>query len=144
MSITIKNFNAVLAGLTKETELYEAASGYAIGKMALEVERKAKLNASTGSHKRGTKREAGGGDGPNVITGNLRRSIKTELRQGFGSYVATVGPTMIYARQVELGGGRWKSGVKYPYLKPALDELQSSGALQRVFLTAFRSKMRGR
>jgi hypothetical protein len=143
VTVTIKNLNEVIAGINQEGTLYEAAAGYAIGKMALEVERQAKKNAYTGRHKRGTPRIGGGGDGPNVVTGALRRSITTEIRLGFGHYVATVGPTMIYARQVELGGGKWKSGVKYPYLEPALQLLQRNGTLNRIFQTSMRSKLGG-
>lgn len=143
MTITVKNLSSVIQGITAEGDLYAQAAGFAIGKVALEVERQAKINAYTGKHKAGTPRVEGGGEGPNVISGNLRRSITTEIHLGFGSYVATVGPTMVYARQVELGGGKWKSGVKYPYLEPALKKLQEDGTLFRVFNNAIRSKLGG-
>lgn len=143
MTITIKNLQAVVDGIAKEGTSYEVAAGFALGRVALEIERQAKKNANTGTHKRGEPRVSGGGAGPNVVSGDLRRSITTELRLGFGSYVATVGPTMEYARQVELGGGKWKSGVKYPYLVPAFKSLQQSGALNRIFQAAVRSKLGG-
>jgi hypothetical protein len=143
LTITIKNLQAVVAGIAQEGTAYEAAAGYALGRVALEIERQAKKNAFTGTHKKGEPRVSGGGAGPNVVSGDLRRSITSELRLGFGTYVATVGPTMEYARQVELGGGKWKSGVKYPYLTPALESLQKSGALNRVFQAAVRSKLGG-
>jgi len=50
--------------------------------------------------------------GLNTVTGNLKRSIRTTYRVGFGSYIAEVGPTMIYGRQVEKGGGKWRSGAR--------------------------------
>lgn len=141
--ISIKNLSEVIGGIVKEGDRYELASGFAIGQVALSIERQAKINASTGTHKRGQGHLAGTGPGPNVVTGDLRRSITTEIRIGFGSYIATVGPTVEYARQVELGGNSWKSGVKYPYLVPALTELQSNGTLNRVFQSALRSKLGG-
>ena len=53
-------------------------------------------------------------------TGDLRRSIMGEkFRSGFASYSAIVGPTIIYGRRVELGGGNWKAGVRFPYMEPA-------------------------
>jgi len=53
-------------------------------------------------------------------TGNLRRSIMGEkFRLGFASYSAIVGPTIVYGRRVELGGGNWKPGVRFPYMEPA-------------------------
>ena len=143
MTVTIKNLDAVVAGLIKEGQAYEAAAGYALGKVGLEIERQAKLNASTGQHKRGEPRVAGG-VGPNIVSGQLRRSINTRLFIGFGHYKVEVGTSMIYARQVELGGGNWKSGVKYPYLVPALESLQKSGALNRIFQNSMRSKLGGK
>jgi hypothetical protein len=71
----------------------------------------------------------------------LKRSIKTTYRSGLGVYTAEVGPTMIYARQVEKGGGKWPAGVKYPYLEPAALMLLKNGTLTRVFTTAVREKM---
>ena len=59
-------------------------------------------------------------------TGDLRRSIRGEkFRQGFASYTAIVGPTIIYGRRVELGGGNWPSGVRFPYMEPAYDNFRS-------------------
>lgn len=60
-------------------------------------------------------------------TGNLRRSIRGEkFRQGFASYSAIVGPTIIYGRAVEIGGQwaprSWKGTsamTGFPYMKPA-------------------------
>lgn len=59
-------------------------------------------------------------------TGDLRRSIRGEkFRQGFASYTAVVGPTIIYGRRVELGGGNWPSGVRFPYMEPAYKDFRT-------------------
>ena len=59
-------------------------------------------------------------------TGDLRRSIMGEkFRSGFASYSAIVGPTIIYGRRVELGGGNWKAGVRFPYMEPAYMKFRS-------------------
>lgn len=54
-------------------------------------------------------------------TGNLRRSIRGEKFQtGFATYTAIVGPTIEYARAVELGGApTWPKGLRFPYMEPA-------------------------
>lgn len=60
-------------------------------------------------------------------SGNLRRSIRGEkFRQGFASYSAIVGPTIVYGRAVEMGGQwapeSWKGTsamAGFPYMKPA-------------------------
>lgn len=69
------------------------------------------------------------GEGPNYATGNLFRNIKAEpvRRQGFQSYVASVGSYIEYARAVEEGSSRWLSGVKFPYMIPARDYMVQSG-----------------
>lgn len=67
-------------------------------------------------------------------TGNLRRSIRGEKATlGFANYAAVVGPTIVYARAVELGGEyaprSWQgtSAMKgFPYMAPAFAEFQKS------------------
>ena len=130
--ITITNLSDVLAGFEATEDKLELAVQYAISMTGLAVERQAKSNAS-------------GRPGPNVQTGNLRRSITTSGKpKGFGTlYSVEVSATMVYARAVELGHPRWKPGVKYPYLGPAANSLQSNGTLSRVFTQAMASRLRG-
>lgn len=53
-------------------------------------------------------------------TGDLRRSIRGEkFNVGFANYSAIVGPTIIYGRRVEMGGGNWRAGTMFPYMAPA-------------------------
>lgn len=141
--VIVRNLSEVMAGWTNFEKNLELAAEFAVAKAGLRVEREAKLNASTGVHKRGEGHIPGTGPGPNVVTGNLRRNIRTDVRYGFGSYVATVGSYAEYARAVELGSSRWKSGVKYPYLGPAAEKLKNNGTLNRVFTQEFAKKMRG-
>lgn len=129
--LTITNLNDVLAGFDKTEDKVEQAVQYAVTLAGLAVERQAKLNAS-------------GRPGPNVRTGNLRRSITTQsMPKGFGTYTAEVRATMVYARAVEFGHPRWKPGVKYPYLGPAAEKLSTNGTLNRVFTTALATRLRG-
>ena len=141
--VIIRNLSDVLAGLEVQEDRLENAVQTAIATAGFEVQRQAQKNANTGSHPRGTPRIAGTGPGPNVVTGTLRRSIRTDVKYGFGNYIAVVGADTEYARAVELGSTRWKSGVKYPYLAPAATDLIISGKLNRVFTAAFIKAVRG-
>lgn len=59
-------------------------------------------------------------------TGDLRRSIIGEkYTLGFARYSAVVGPTVPYARRLELGGGNWPAGLRFPYMEPAYAEFMS-------------------
>jgi hypothetical protein len=139
----IKNLAEVLAGLDLTEKRVNDAARYAIGMAAASVERQAKKNANTGTHPRGQGHIPGTGPGPNVMTGNLRRSIYSQTKIGFGSsYIAEVGASMVYARAVEMGLPEWKSGVKYPYMVPAVESLKQSGKLSRTFTGAFAMYLR--
>ena len=147
--IEITNINEVLRGLNATQDKVETATRFAIGMVGLEVERAAKKNASNGTRvRRGNRiippRHIGpSGGGPNVITGNLRRSIKTQVVQGFGAtYVAEVSASAIYARAVEQGLPEW-NGVKYPFMEPAATRLRDNGTLSKVFIRNFAMKLRG-
>jgi hypothetical protein len=151
--IVIKNLKDVLAAIDGAAEKIEQGAQLGSMRVGLAVERQAKLNfQGTRSYQKRvskngrpylviTPKKHVGGSGPNTITGNLKRSIKTTFRVGLGVYIAEVGPTMIYARQVEKGGGKWPPGVKYPYLEPAALMLLRSGKINRIFTTAVREKL---
>jgi len=151
--IIIKNLADILAAIDGAAAKIEQGAQLGVMRVGLAVERQAKLNfQGTRSYEKRTSKNGRpylkitppkhiGGSGPNTVTGNLKRSIKTTYRVGFGNYIAEVGPTMIYARQVEKGGGNWRSGVKYPYLEPAALMLLRSGKLNRIFATAVKEKL---
>ena len=62
---------------------------------------------------------------PQKRTGTLQRSITGKKdREGFGTYTAVVGPGIIYGRRLELGGGNWKQGIKFPYMQPAFKKFK--------------------
>jgi hypothetical protein len=142
-AVVIRNLSDVLAGLEIQEDRLENAVQTAIATAGFEIQRLAQKNANTGSHPRGQGHIPGTGPGPNVVTGTLRRSMRTDVKYGFGNYIAVVGADTEYARAVELGSPRWKSGVKYPYLAPAANELINSGRLNRVFTAALIKAVRG-
>jgi len=152
--IIITNLKDVLAAIDGAAEKIEQGAQLGIMRVGLAVERQAQLNfQGTRSYEKRVSKKTGrpwlkvtppkhvGGSGPNTVTGNLKRSIKTTYRAGLGVYTAEVGPTMIYSRQVEKGGGKWPSGLKYPYLEPAALMLLRSGKINRIFVTAIREKL---
>lgn len=64
-----------------------------------------------------------------VLTGTLRRSWRTQtINSGVGVYAARVGPTVVYARRIELGFkgedslGRVYDQQPKPYAKPGYEE----------------------
>lgn len=95
-----------------------------------------------GKRPKGQKAWTGRPTPPMNRTGDLRRSIKGEkFRQGFASYTAIVGPTVIYGRRVELGGGDWPSGVRFPYMEPAYEKFRTS-VLPQIRAKYFRRLMK--
>lgn len=82
-------------------------------------------NNFEGSHKKGQPHV--GGNKPNVVTGNLRRSIMADSMNhyGMGVYSQQVGPTMKYGRRVELG---LAPTGPYPYFGPAAAKVRAEMA----------------
>ena len=145
-AIVVKNLNEVLAAVDRAGDAIEQGAFVGISQAGLAIQRAAQKKFQGTRKRQGSKiippKHIGpSGSGPNVITGSLRRSIQVSVRYGFETYIATVGPTMEYARAVELGSARWKSGVKYPYLEPAALEMIKSGQVQRLFIAAVRRKL---
>ena len=136
--IRVSNESAVVAALKTKVVKLERAGQAGVMAVAFAVQRQAKINAFTGKHAPRAGHIRGTGPGPNVGTGLLRRSISVQKKQGFGMYVASVGPTAVYSRAVELGSPRWKSGVKYPYLEPAARMVRKNA--KRIFLATFNEK----
>lgn len=101
-------------------------------KTSMALVREAQSNFS-GSHRRGEPHV--GGNQPNIVSGNLRRSIKATpvTRFGRGDYGATVAPTMIYGRRVELG---FRGSRKYPYFGPAVQKVDMRKIATEVWRTA--------
>jgi hypothetical protein len=142
-AVVIRNLADVLKGLEVQEDRIENAAQTAIATAGFAIQRQAQINANTGTHSKKTGHIPGSGPGPNVVTGALRRSIRTDVKYGFGNYIAVVGASTEYARAVELGSPKWKSGVKYPYLEPAATQLILNGSLNRIFTAAFIKAVKG-
>jgi len=106
-------------------------SAKTLTELALTIEKQAKINASNGAHKVGTRTPALPGEGPAVISGNLRRAIThTAVRTvgdtleilvgtavGFPSSYGSKTPANKYGYYLEVAG--LVNGAKYPFLQPA-------------------------
>ena len=118
------DFNKAVAAMQRR--IANAGRGIVSESLAV-VERAAKKNFE-GSHPPGFPHV--GGSKPNVVTGHLRRGIRTTpvRRIGVTEWEGDVGPTAIYGRRIELGypGGGSGPGHQrtrpFPYLKPAADD----------------------
>ena len=117
------------------------ATGKALTALAYVVEKQAKINVSTGSHRYGTPTPASPGAGPAVVSGNLRRSITHDrVKYSAGTWETRVGPAMGFFPPYPLrgrGGGAprrtsadkyghyletgLRNGARYPWLKPAAE-----------------------
>jgi hypothetical protein len=142
MTVSIStNIPQVIAGMTAFNAKFDQAVLFGNRIVALKVERQAVKNADTGHHPRGQGHIPGTGPGPNTVSTSLKQSIRAEDRSGFGNYEIIVGATVEYARAVELGSPKWKSGVKYPYMRPAAETIRPQAA--RTFVEAMTSRLRG-
>ena len=119
-----ENIPDVVRGLLLAGEKVDAAALLGVQRIALEFQGDVKSNLLTkqNENKRGHEPYPGDGGFPNRRTGNLASSITiSEPRKGFGTYTVEVGPTMVYARILELG---FANGNRYPYMNPTLDQLR--------------------
>jgi phage gpG-like protein len=108
---------------------------------ALVIERAIKQKLSEqGRHPRGTPTPSAPGQPPAIITGALRASVRADKPKalGFGRYEVLVGPTLVYARVQELGGGKSNLPAR-PYVRPAFESAVDSA--YKAYTEAFRRAM---
>jgi hypothetical protein len=120
-SFSMDGFAQAAGALTRINAGVELAGKRNVDDASAYLIREAMANFE-GAHRKGEPHV--GGKKPNVVTGNLRRSIlaNTAERLGPGRYSRDVGPTAIYARAIELG--REGHNGAYPYFAPAVIQLR--------------------
>lgn len=137
-----RNVEKVIAALGKKATAIDRRVAVASRLVAAAAVREVKMQIQ-GSHKRGTPTPSQPGHPPTNISGDLRRSIKSNVsRIGFATYKVEVGPTMIYGRAVELGNPNWGSGINYPYVAPAAKMLAKNRTLLEIYQRAVRDGSR--
>ena len=117
----LREFEAALAKVSAGAD---QASRSAVARMSALVEDAVKGNFQ-GSHARGEGHVGTSPPRPNVVTGFLRRSVRSDpiSRDGIADYGTRVGPRAGYARAVELG--RTANSAKYPYFVPGVNAVRS-------------------
>lgn len=138
VKINVDSSSTLSALKNLSNEIAEKASQTAIMQAGLLLERETKLMLTrSGRHKAGTPTPAAPGQPPAIVTGALRASVKTQepKREGFGTYSVEVGPTIVYGRVQELGGGPSNLPAR-PYLLPALE--RSLGSIRETYISALR------
>jgi len=127
---------AFTAAVDQRGQALLAAARVAVAEAAALLEKTAKQNAS-------------GRPGPNVVTGTLRRSIRTAPIEPWGirGWQTNVSPTVVYGRRVELGFrgadslGRHYNQPGYPYMGPAIRSTKS--AIRAIYIAHMRSAVGG-
>lgn len=117
----------------------DAGSRAAVVNASRVLENATKAKLTTSSHRKGTPTPSRPGQPPSLVSGTLRRSVRSSPAEKIGPtmWQTTVGPTVIYARIHEKGGqAGWGHTVTLParpYFEPTVNELLASGALFAAF-----------
>lgn len=106
--------------------------------MAATLEMKRQI---TGGHKMGTPTPSAVGSPPTNITGKLRKEIRPVMQRGFRGYSVVVGSFVEYARQLEQGGGNWRSGAKYPFIEPTARIMMQDNKAKDIYRRALRKAL---
>jgi hypothetical protein len=117
----VHGVHEVIAALEKLAVEAAAASVRIVQRGQVVVEAEAKRQF-TGAHAKGLRTTSSPGSPPDVVTGTLRRSIRSDKPSPVGAFGASgrVYPTAIYARIQELGGATRHGFLPpRPYMQPA-------------------------
>lgn len=128
-----REWNAALDALVVK-QFQACRTGADRAALLLASETKKTLAQTT--HQRGTKTPAPPGYPPSLISGTLRRSVKTVPATPISesAWMSRVGPTAVYARVQELGGDTGTTTLPArPYLGPTLARLVDNGELWAAF-----------
>lgn len=105
MDFEIHGDRETAAGLFAEKAKIQAAMRRGVAEAAHYLERQIKGKLSLSSHPPETSTPSSPGSPPSLISGSLRRSIRTRGPRSNGDgWEATVGPSIVYARIQEYGG----------------------------------------
>lgn len=147
VGLHVTGIDELRTALERMAARVNAAAPAAVGMATEMVEAAAMANLSRYSHPPGTPTPSPPGHPPARVTGRLRGSfeIAGPTPQGRAVWRAVVGPTAVYARIQELGGVAGNGAVlpARPYLRPTVETLAHSHALQGVFVNAWETAIFG-
>lgn len=90
-----------------------------------------RANASTGTHQPGRPHISGTGPGPNVATGDYRRSVTSTNHEAPGLAISDVSTAAVQALRLEHGfigrdsAGRYYRQQPYPHFEPATPQVEA-------------------
>lgn len=90
-----------------------------------------RANASTGTHQPGRPHIPGTGPGPNVATGDYRRSATSTNHEAPGLAISDVSTAAVQAARLEFGfvgrdsDGRYFQQRPYPHFEPATPQIEA-------------------
>jgi len=128
IQIIMKNTKEFREAIEAKIAIVDAANKSIVSKGGQVIAREAKKVFLGSPTKKGPNGRGKGQQGqkspswprPTNRTGHLRDSIRVEVKQeGPGRWSSTTGPTTIYGRRVELGGG---ANRPFPYMEPGFDK----------------------
>jgi hypothetical protein len=127
MSVILTGVTECIAGMAKMAQRQNAATYQGLSKSAHLLEREIKADLSTGSHAPGEPTSSPPGEPPDLVSGDLRRSIQVDGPNSVSGtqWEASVGPTVVYSRIQELGGDTGHATLPArPYVGPALERMK--------------------
>lgn len=133
--VRVDGARAVVAGLARLEQVAPSVVAGPVRYATLSLQRRVRARASTGTHRPGAPHIPGTGPGPNVATGDYRRSIRVALgivpaRRGGVAPVGKVFTNAPQAYRLEHGfigadsRGRTYRQRPYPHWGPAVDSLE--------------------
>ena len=128
--------NKTIEALKEMAKKADTAVKTATRKVGSEATRTMKKQI-VGGHSLGTPRSAGKGivaNKPSNVTGNLRRSIRSTTTGFDGKYTMVTGAYMVYARSLEFGNPRWRSGSRYPFVEPTAKILSKNNKARDIYI----------
>lgn len=139
----------MVAAMRRMNENVAYGSRVGVMRTAAALVKQAKINATNPPPRLGMTAGRDPGTGPAVVSGRLRNSIVITSHGPTGKwgYQATVAPTVVYARRIELGFsgtdslGRTYNQPAYPYFGPAYRFVMSVVA-KRQFEMAWAEALR--
>lgn len=119
MAFRMLGFEALKEKMRQILGRVEGATAEGVQRAGFEVQREAQRLLALTSHAPGTPTPSAPGEPPSLISGALRRSITVEPPEHTSEgWSIRVGPTIVYGRVQELGGGPSNLPAR-PYMRPA-------------------------